>query len=61
MLSEIAKTIAYMGSIAGAGILSIIVLYLTWRINQVWQHTLIIYGHLIAIYEKHNKALLQKE
>lgn len=61
VLGEIAQTIAYIGGFAGVGVLSILVLYLTWRINQVWQHMLIIYGHLIAIYEKHNKAIIAKE
>jgi hypothetical protein len=61
VLTEIAKTIAYLGSIAGAGILSILALYLTWRMNMLWQHMLVTYSHVIVIYEKNNKGLLQKE
>lgn len=61
ILSEIVQTVAYIGGFVGVGLLSILALYLTWRINQVWQHMLILYGHLIAIYEKHNKVIIAKE
>jgi hypothetical protein len=42
-------------------VLSLLLLYLTWRISQVWQHMVVVYSHLISIYEKNNKAVLRKE
>ncbi len=56
ILGEVINTITYIGSIVGVGILSLIALYITWRMSNIWNRMLIIHSHLVAIYEKNNKG-----
>lgn len=40
----------------GVGVFSLLALYLTYRISILWNEMVVVYGHTIAIYEKHNRS-----
>ena len=52
--TDIVKTFTLIANLVGVGILSLTALYLTWRLNQLWNRMTVIGAHVIAIYEKHN-------
>ena len=56
LLGEVVGTITAIGGILGAGALSLIALVLTWQLAQLWNRMVIVYSHLVAIYEKNNRG-----
>jgi len=56
-LSILVETFTLIASLVGAGILSLVALYLTWRLGQLLDRMMIIGSHVIAIYEKHSGAV----
>jgi hypothetical protein len=57
ILRDVVQTIAYITGVVGVSVLSILAFYMTYRIRQLYDHMVILYSHLVAIYEKHNKKV----
>jgi hypothetical protein len=56
-LTYFTQKIAAIAGIVGVGILSLILLGLTFRMRQLWDRMVLVYTHVVAIYEKNNKGL----
>jgi hypothetical protein len=56
LLSDVLQSITAIGGLLGVGVLGLVALWLTWRLNRLWDHMVLLYAHLIAIYEKNNKG-----
>lgn len=61
VLGDVAQTITLVGGIFGVGFLGLVALWITWRRNQFWDRMILLYGHIVAIYEKNNKGLYHLE
>jgi len=55
-LSAVVETFTLVANLVGVGILSVLALYLTWRLATLWNRMTVVGSHIIAIYEKHNKG-----
>ncbi len=56
-LDFVIRKFTLVANLLGAGILSLLALYLTWRLGQLWNRMAIVGSHSLAIYEKHNKSV----
>lgn len=61
VLSDVATSITAIAGVVGVGVLGALALFLTWRMNRLWNRMLLLYGHIVAIYEKNNAGLYTAE
>lgn len=57
LLGPVTQTITVLAGVFGVGLLGLLTLFLTWHMNRLWNRMLLLYGHLVAIYEKNNNSV----
>jgi hypothetical protein len=53
----VARTITAVAGLVGIGLLSLVLLLITFRMRQLWDRMILVYTHVVAIYEKNNTGL----
>jgi hypothetical protein len=55
ILSDVVQSLVTITGLVGVGVLSLLVLYVSYLMRETFNKMLVLYSHVVAMYEKNNK------